>query len=117
MALPLTREMLEQAYEYLCVTPPFNKWNLPHGEDIAFRVVRSRDMLGWYSRLRGGQHIIALSTNCIGRTDSLMATMAHEMIHLHQAAVGMETPSHHNTAFKKLAARVCAIHGFDPKLF
>jgi hypothetical protein len=117
MALPLTREMLEQAYEYLCVTPPFRGWNLPHGEDIKFRVIRSKDFCG-YHEVAKGTHIIAISTRCIGRTDSLMVTMAHEMIHTHQWITSMETTGVvHNTAFKKLAARVCAIHGFDPKLF
>jgi hypothetical protein len=44
--------------------------------------------------------------------------MAHEIIHLHQALVGMESPcAEHNAAFNKLAAQVCKTHGFDPKSF
>jgi hypothetical protein len=47
-----------------------------------------------------------------------MAVMAHEMVHLHQRDVCMETPgAQHNAAFNKLAAKVCRLHGFDPKLF
>jgi hypothetical protein len=43
--------------------------------------------------------------------------MAHEMIHLHQRVTGMENSAQHNAAFRKLAAHVCRLHGFDPKAF
>jgi len=50
-----------------------------------------------------------------------MMFMSHEMIHLHLEATGMESRSGdantHNMAFRKLAARVCKLHGFDPKAF
>jgi hypothetical protein len=110
MTLPLTPEMLRAAYDYLRVSAPYDAWNLPDGDEVVFRVGRSHDTRGWY-KLEKGRHVITVSARCIGRTDSLMAVMAHEMVHL-------ETPgAQHNAAFNKLAAKVCRLHGFDPKLF
>jgi hypothetical protein len=49
-------------------------------------------------------------------TDLLIATMAHEMIHLYQDENGTAR-GHHNAQFRRLAKRVCSIHGFDLKNF
>lgn len=117
MTLPLTRETLAAAYDYLCTTPPFNKWNLPESADIEFKIIRSIHFRGWYSTNANGRHVIAISSRCIGRTTSLLETMAHEMVHLHQGDVRMETKGIHNRAFWILAERVCRYHGFDPRLF
>lgn len=116
MTLPLTPETLQAAYDYLKTTPPFNRWNLPDGEDVRFKVMRSRDVRGWYWT-EGERHWIGISSHCIGRTDSLMSTMSHEMLHLHERQTCIETKAQHSRAFSKLAARVCGIHGFDAKLF
>lgn len=115
--LPLTKDILESSYEYLKATQPFSKWNLPDGEDIKFVVGRTSQMSGWY-RFQDNKHEIGVSSHFIGRTISLMEVMAHEIIHLYQADVCMESHNvEHNAAFRKLADQVCKIHGFDPKLF
>lgn len=115
--LPLNHEILASAYDYLRTTPPFRDWNLPESEDVRFVVIRSEDTAGWHA-IRNGRDVIGISSKCIGRTSSLMEVMAHEMLHLHQRKVAMETRGViHNTAFKKLGAKVSAIHGFDPMLF
>ena len=117
MSLPLTRDILRAAYAYLAETPPFNRWNMPDAEDIEFRVSRSNDTCGTYEKVKG-KHVIGASSALIGWTNSLMALVAHEMVHLHQNHSGMESPhAEHNAAFHKLAKRVCDVHGFDPKLF
>src|SRR5258708_16268586 len=41
--LTLTPEMLESAYEYLRVSPPFCHWDLPHADHVSFRVLRAKD--------------------------------------------------------------------------
>jgi hypothetical protein len=118
MSLPLTKENLAACYDYLCTTQPFSEWNMPDSEDVKFRVVKSGDVRGWYLLEHDGSHTIAISSRCIGRTQSLVETMAHEMIHLHQGDVKMDSPgAQHNRAFWKLADIVCEAHGFDPKLF
>lgn len=118
--LPLTPETLAGAYDYLCTTPPFNKWNLPDSEDVVFKLSRRKREAGRY-QWDGERHTIAASIYAIAHTVSLMRFMAHEMVHLHLEATRMESRSGgtdvHNAAFRKFAAHVCKVHGFDPKAF
>lgn len=120
MSLIITPEMLEGMYDYLNTTPPFNRWNLPDGEDVKFMVSRRTSEYGRY-QWKGGKHTITGSKNAIGQTYTLARFMAHEMIHLHLEATGLESRSGglntHNRAFRKLAAEVCKYHGFDLKAF
>lgn len=116
MIIP-TPEMCRAAYDLLIETEPFNKWNLPDGDDIVFRVVKDKSCYGWY-RTEDDKDIIAISSEWCGLLGTLISTMAHEMIHLHQRHTCMDTPSSfHNQAFKKIALKVSGIHGFDPKAF
>lgn len=120
--LPLTPEMLESAYEYLRVSQPFRGWNLPHADQVSFRVLGARDRFGHFrgrhKKAQGadGFSEIAISAKLVKSSDLLIATMAHEMIHLYQDETG-NARGHHNPAFKKIAKRVCAIHGFDLESF
>jgi hypothetical protein len=116
MTLPLTPEMLRQAYEFVCTTPPFNKWNLPDGEDVVFRVVRDPALRGWY-RKEGKKHVIAVSARSTGHTASLIAVIAHEAIHLHEKHNSACGSGQHSAAFERWAAETCRYHGFDPKMF
>lgn len=117
MTLPLNHEILAAAYDYLRATPPFRDWNLPEAEDVKFVVIRDPKTAGWHKITRG-KDFIGVSSGCIGRTHSLMEVMAHEMIHLHQRDVCMDTRGvEHNAAFKKLVLKVAKFHGFDPLLF
>lgn len=117
--LPLTPEVLAAAYDYLCATPPFNRWNLPDSDDVTFRVIKSRKVFAQY--VWDGSHAIEVSSAMVGHTMTLMETMGHEMTHLYLRLTGMESksnvPTVHNMAFRKLAAQVCGVHGFDPKAF
>jgi len=120
--LSLTPEMLEAAYEYLRASQPFRAWNLPHADQVMFRVLGARDRFGHFrGRHRKAQgdngfSEIAISARMVCSSELLIATMAHEMIHLYQDETG-NARGHHNPAFRKLARRVCAIHGFDPEEF
>lgn len=116
MTLPLTPETLRHCYEFLNTTPPFKSWNLPDGEDVTFKVVRHPGLRGWYRKEPVG-HSIGISSRCIGHTLSLMAVMAHEMIHLHEEHANACGRGQHSAAFKRWAEQVCRYHGFDPKLF
>lgn len=120
MTLPLTRETLEACYEFLKTTKPFLAWNLPDGEDVKFTVCKMSDTFAQY-RWDGRRHTISVSSNAVGHTATLIRAMSHELIHLHLEATGMEsrggTKNTHNAAFRKFAAQVCKLHGFDPKAF
>ena len=118
-SLHLTPDCLENAYEYLRTTPPFRGMNLPHADDLVFRVMGARDRFGHFrGRFKSVPDFneIGVSIRSVNSTDLLMATMAHEMIHLYQDETGTAR-GHHNPKFLKLARRVCKIHGFDPESF
>jgi predicted SprT family Zn-dependent metalloprotease len=118
MTLRLSPEILRAAYDFLRATPPFKRWKLPPPEFVEFSVNKAADTHGDYVLSANGTHRIRLSETLIGHTASLMCVMAHEMIHLHQAEAGTLRPkAHHGAEFKRLAARVCKLHGFDPKAF
>ena len=117
--LPLTPEVLAAAYDYLAACEPFNRWNLPDSDDITFRVVKSRKMFAQY--VWDGTHTIEVSSGTVGHTMTLLESMGHEMVHVHLRQTGMESkssnPNVHNLPFRKLAAQVCRVHGFDLKAF
>ena len=116
--LVLNPEMLIQAYEYLRATPPFRQWHLPHADEVIFRVLGARDRFGHFrgrherALRKNGLSEIAISAQLVNSTELLIATMAHEMIHLYQDETGAAR-GHHNPQFRRLAKQVCAIHGFD----
>lgn len=114
--LTLTSDALRAAYNYLNETPPFNKWNLPDGDEIDFQVVRDRSLFGWH-KFDGSKHVIAISSAAVGHTGTLLQTMAHEMVHVHERSTGACGTTGHGKAFKRWSAQVCDIHGFDSKAF
>lgn len=116
MAFPLSPEMLAYAYEYLSCTPPFLKWNLPAAEDVKFSITRRKDRYAHY-QMKAGDHHIVVSSRFVGRHEVLIATMAHEMVHMHQEMIGILGSNPHDAAFQKLADKVCKIHEFDRLTF
>ena len=113
MALALTPAALAAAYEYLRATPPFRGWKLPHADEVAFHVTRHRDREADHEVVRRRAHIIRVSVNKIKTTDALMQAMGHELIHAYQDGVARtDTRAIHNAEFKRLARRVCQVHGW-----
>ena len=118
MTLPLTPATLVAAYEYLRTTPPFRGWKLPHADEVEFRVTRHRDREADHEVKRRTDHIIRVSANNIGTSDALVQALAHEMIHAYQDGVARTgTRAMHNTEFKRLATRVCKVHGWKTEGF
>ena len=116
--LVTTPDLLRRAYELLRQTPPFKGWRLPEAEMILFEVTRARGVYGeyWYDKARG--HVIRVSQARHAYLPGLLATVAHEMIHLRQDIVRAETPkTHHNAQFRRIALLACRTHGWDEKLF
>lgn len=114
MTLRLTFDMLAAAYDFLRTTEPFRRWRLPDSDELGFAVVRVDDLFADF-KIKDGTPLIRVSEANNGHVVTLLATMAHEMIHLRQHLTGDR--EHHGPRFKKMAARVCAAHGFDPKTF
>jgi hypothetical protein len=109
MSLALTPEMLAHAYEYLCCTLPFSKWNMPPSEDIKFLVIRSADRYAHY-QLVNDIHHIAVSVRFVNRHQTLLSTLSHEMVHLHVRSAGIRQRHAHGRAFQRLADEVCFHH-------
>lgn len=114
MTLRLEPDILAAGYEFLRTTPPFRRWKMPHADEVAFHIIGSKDRAGDFA-VEAGVPTIRVSDACIGHTGSLLALLAHEMIHLRQHLVGDRTA--HGPKFQAMARRCCAIHGFDPKTF
>lgn len=120
MALRITPDIIEGAYEFLRLTPPFKKWNLPHADDVEFVVARHHRYLGYHRgvQYKRHSHEIGISEVCVGHTNTLLRVMAHEMIHQHQQRTRSDTPNTaHNADFKRLARLVCRHHGWDEREF
>lgn len=115
MTVKLTPAVLARAYSLLSETPPFARWKLPPAESVKFRVTRAKGLAGYYDFI-GGQHIIGVSSRSVGYLPALLATVAHEMVHLHLRLAGRGNVQH-GPAFQRLAKSVCKRHGFDPKEF
>jgi len=117
MAIPLTVEMLAHAYDYLCCTPPFNKMNLPHSEDIKFIVSNHKDRFAHY-QIMGGEHHIAVSGRHVSRHMALLCALSHEMIHLYMEVNCLDEGNPHGKSFNRLADKVCKAHvEFDRSTF
>ena len=117
MTLPLNPETIAACYDFLAETPPFNRWNLPPAEDVKFVVTRSIINRGTY-QWDGARHIITISAANNKRTQALVETLAHELVHLHEQQNGFARADvNHSKAFLKCAAQVCKVHGFDEAVF
>ena len=115
MSLPLAPHMLAAAYEYLRSTPPFRGWKLPHADEVKFVVNRHPVNMG---TCQGGSTCtIEISSVTVGHTDTMLRTMAHEMIHLRQFLHGEENSSQHNADFRHKSVQVCRYHGWDVRVF
>lgn len=115
MTLILTPSLLKASYDLLVETQPFCKWNLPDSEDIRHVVSNYKREFGRVD-ICGKKISILYSRHMIGHLVTLLATTAHEMIHIHQHMMGVEVD--HGTAFKKWSAEVCRHHrDFDPMCF
>jgi Zn-dependent peptidase ImmA (M78 family) len=117
--LDLTPDVLAKAYDFLRETKPFKAWKLPHSDIVGFKVDRRPGEYGHYGRYRRTAiHWIAINSKTVGQTQTLLFTMAHEMIHLRQGIHKTETSNcAHNAEFLKLSKRICAVHGWDLKAF
>lgn len=116
MTLRLTPDMLAAGYDFLRETQPFKGWKLPDADEIGFAVVKDTTMYADFCIYKD-EPLIRVSEKLHGHTVTLLATTAHEMIHLYQHIHGLDRGGEHNADFKRRAAKVCAVHGFDPRTF
>jgi hypothetical protein len=111
----LTPTIVVAAYEFLRSTPPFASasWKLPESDEVEFRITRFRYFAEYDPT--DGSHVIAVSERKVAHTETLLKTIAHEMVHLSHAVRGVKTD--HGAPFVRDARTVCRQHGWDPKEF
>lgn len=114
MTLRLTPDMLAAGYDFLRTTAPFSRWRLPEAEELGFHVVRQASLSADFG-VEEGIPFIRVSEANNGHTATLLASLAYEMIHLRQHLTGDREL--HGPRFRRMAALICATHGFDPKIF
>ena len=110
--IPITKDRLAAVYDMLRAFPPFTRWKLPPAEMVRFHVsgVKERYAKWW---IEGDTHHIEVSQANHTSLLPLVMTMAHELIHVYQRIKKTETRAEHNPEFKRLAKRICAVHGWD----
>lgn len=123
MSFPLTPLLIVSMYRMLRDCPPFTSWRLPDADDIEFRTSRRKDAAGEHIEktppTRGAKYTIMVSTEKNGHLDTILQTLAHEMIHLAQAVakVPRRYEAHDNQDFVTRARKVCAVMGWDRRAF
>lgn len=114
----LTPEACAAVYDCLRQFAPFSGWKLPPAEQVEFSVTRDHKNFGTHVHYVGtDDHIIEVSEVNNGHFNTIVLTIAHEMVHLHQRRKRLTTKAEHNADFKRRAARICAELGWDAKAF
>ncbi len=111
-----TPEQVAAVYDCLRAFPPFAGWRLPPSDEIEIHIGVQEDAYAIYHRT-GDQHGITVSMLLVTDWSTLVETVAHEMVHLHQARAGTETRAEHNREWRRLAAKVCASFGWNVERF
>lgn len=112
MSFPLRPEHLAAMYDCLRILPPFSEWKLPESDAVEFRTPAIND----FGEFRE-PNIITVSSARHAHFDTIMQTLAHEMIHLQQHITKTENKYQHNADFKRKAKRVASNFGWDFRAF
>lgn len=113
MILPVNEKRLQLVYAMLKTWPPFDRWSLPPASEVGFHIAKTdRWHAAWW--IKDGVHHVEVSMKKHGHLNSLIASMAHEMIHIRQRVAKTETANtEHNAEFVRISKRVCKRLGFD----
>jgi len=109
--MKISPKNLADMYTMLKNCKPFNRWRLPPIEQIKFSVTDDVDSLGSYVYYEGF-HEITISRAKNGHLETIIKTLAHEMIHMLRG----KTPKYalHDLFFLTRSRAVAAEFGFDP---
>jgi hypothetical protein len=101
----LTTEVLAHCYDMVvAASPTLQRWNLPPSEDIKFKIIKHKDRYGHHEVI-GGVHHIAISSVYVTKFETLISTLVHEAIHIHQDRCDL--PRADNKVFSKFADKLC----------
>jgi hypothetical protein len=111
--MKITPKIMEKVYILLCNCKPFDRWKLPYPEEIKFVVDNSEDSLGTYIFDDNiNMHIITISKAKCGHLDTLIKTLAHEVIHMTRGRTSKYAA--HDAYFRRKAHAIALELGFDP---
>ena len=109
----VTKKTILLAYQMLRGMSPFCDWKLP--TKIETKVVHDLSMYGCFE---DSPNTITISTAKVWDVTQLVATVAHEMIHLHQFRLKvLDDAQPHDLFFMDCARDVCIELGFDKENF
>lgn len=113
MGFPVTEKNCAIIYEMLAQLPPFARWKMPPSIEVEFEVYNDPLCYGEFEP----PNIIRISKRKVGHFETLVKTMAHEM--LHQKLYVMKDPKWdaHDGKFEEYGVRIANLMGFDPKEF
>lgn len=105
------------AYAMLRELPPFDRWRLPRAEEIKFEITLEPSVHAEYQSMR--RHVIRVNADTHTTLEQLLASVAHEMVHLRQELRGLlpAKGDGHNAAFRRMRKTVCHSLGFDVQSF
>ena len=106
---------LREIYEMLYICEPFIKWKLPLADEIKFEVILDDQVMGTYLYDDGGKyaHTIQISAARCGHLDTVIRTMAHEMIHASRHDTVTDAWYKHDATFRRRAAAIGKELGLD----
>lgn len=113
----ITHTLLENLYTMLRSTPPFNRWKLPEADAVGFVVTHNKERCGQFHGDGLESNDIEISAALHETIASVTITMAHEMVHLHEALKFKRKDVRHGAFFHHCADLVCKDHKFDRLVF
>jgi len=112
--MKLNPQILENIYSMLWTCEPFTKWKLPLPEEVKFIVDYDPDTMGTY--IYGDdehEHLVTISAARCGHLDTVIRTMAHEMIHMSRSGTITDAWLKHDATFRRRAHKISQELGFD----
>jgi hypothetical protein len=111
--MKLTAGRLQAIYLMLIKLKPFDAWSMPPAEEIIFQVTSELDAMGTYvfDDLQE-KHIVTISKAKNAHLETVIRTMAHEMIHMKRGKT--RGWNKHDRVFRNHARRIALELGFDP---
>jgi hypothetical protein len=94
---------------------PFSGWTtLPHPDEVRFVVEADPHAMGTYFHDEGEkwEHIVTISKEKCGHLDTVIKTLAHEMIHMRRHKTTKW--DQHDAIFRRYAKQIADELGFDP---
>ncbi len=98
-----TTSNIAATYRLLQLLPPFDRLTLPAADEVIFEELPGVALVWGIYDTVNGRHRIRIAQHYT--LTGFIATIAHEMLHLHQAVTGKDTADEHNQAFRRLVRK------------